>query len=74
MTQRAGRVGRVSDGTVYRLILKREYESFEEYDLSEMNRISLEKTILRIKKLDTLTLKEELTIFSDVYEVLANAF
>ena len=74
MIQRAGRVGRVSDGTVFRLIMKEEYDGFQEYDLPELKRSSLEKTILRIKKLDALAGEEELSMFKDVYEVLANAF
>lgn len=77
LTQRAGRVGRVSDGTVVRLISKRYLDSFSQYEPPEIRRSPLEKTILQIKKLeklDTGKQKSENSIFSDPYEVLSNAF
>lgn len=67
LSQRAGRVGRVSNGTVYRLISRSDYESLAEYDIPEIKCVSLEIIILRAKQLDLINKKD---IFTDPYAIL----
>ena len=52
MTQRAGRVGRVADGYVFRMITQDFYEQLPQYEEPEIKCISLEMVILRAKQLD----------------------
>ncbi|XP_026807070.1 probable ATP-dependent RNA helicase spindle-E [Rhopalosiphum maidis] len=56
--QRAGRVGRVADGRVYRLIPKRMYNEFNDNELPEMSRCSLSRVVLMSKILDMGTPKQ----------------
>lgn len=41
LTQRKGRVGRVADGSVYRMITKQELEELSEFDVPEIKCVSL---------------------------------
>lgn len=52
LMQRAGRVGRISDGVVYRLIGKELYGRLEEFDIPEIQCVSLDMVILRAKQID----------------------
>ena len=52
MTQRAGRVGRVADGTVYRFVTREQYDLLERFDKPEIQCVSLEMVILKAKQLD----------------------
>ena len=52
MQQRAGRAGRVSEGTVYRLLTSDFYKSLEDYPTPEMQRSCLDKIILKLKLMD----------------------
>lgn len=80
MTQRAGRVGRVSDGTVIRLIPRRFIDELNQYDSPELCRSPLEKTILQIKKLENIDIMRRKgkdgigSVFENPYQVLSNAF
>ncbi len=80
LTQRAGRVGRVSDGIVIRLVYRKYLENFKEYDSPELCRSPLDKTILQIKKLEYLDTQKKKgkdgfgSVFENPYVVLANAF
>ncbi|XP_060863705.1 LOW QUALITY PROTEIN: probable ATP-dependent RNA helicase spindle-E [Metopolophium dirhodum] len=56
--QRAGRVGRVADGRVYRLIPKMKFSELEDHELPEMSRCSLSRVILMSKILDMGTPKQ----------------
>lgn len=47
--QRLGRAGRVADGECFRLYSKKKYESFDQYPVPEILRVSLESLIMRIK-------------------------
>ena len=47
--QRAGRVGRVCEGTVFRLYKKEKFQSFDKYDVPEILRVSLHSLVLLIK-------------------------
>ena len=49
MKQRAGRSGRVSEGTVFRLMPLFHYEKLKEYATPEMQRTCLDKIILKLK-------------------------
>lgn len=49
--QRAGRTGRVCNGTIIRLLEKKFYDKLPEYCTPEIQRSSLDKLILRIKLL-----------------------
>lgn len=49
--QRAGRTGRVCDGTIFRLLERHFYEGLPDYSTPEIQRSSLDKLILRIKLL-----------------------
>ena len=49
LKQRAGRIGRISNGFVYRLIHKKFYEKLKETPKPEILRSSLDKIILKIK-------------------------
>jgi HrpA-like RNA helicase len=49
MKQRAGRSGRVSEGTVFRLLPSFFYEKLSDYQTPEMQRTCLDKIILRLK-------------------------
>lgn len=51
LIQRKGRVGRVSDGVVYRMITKEEIKELTEFDVPEIKCVSLEMAILKTKKL-----------------------
>jgi HrpA-like RNA helicase len=68
--QRAGRTGRVCDGTIIRLIEKKFFDSLPTYSTPEMQRSSLDKLILRIKMLHE---EEKSAIFADPGEVLGSA-
>jgi HrpA-like RNA helicase len=48
-TQRAGRTGRMRPGTVYRLYSESIFESFEEFDSSEIRRTPLHDIILNLR-------------------------
>ena len=48
-TQRAGRAGRVSDGTVFRLIPFKFFHTLQQYSTPEMCRVPLDKLVLQIK-------------------------
>jgi|LakMenE01Jun11ns_1017448.scaffolds.fasta_scaffold9335690_1 HrpA-like RNA helicase len=50
--QRAGRVGRISDGTVYRLIARSMYNKLDDFDIPEIQCVSLDMAILRAKQID----------------------
>lgn len=52
LLQRAGRVGRISDGVVYRLISKELYSKLDEFDIPEIQCVSLDMVILRAKQID----------------------
>lgn len=52
LTQRAGRVGRVSDGAVYRMISRELYSKLSEFETPEIKCVSLEMVILKAKQLD----------------------
>ena len=52
MIQRSGRVGRVSDGLVYRMLTRQLYEKQPQYEKPEIQCVSLEMIILRVKQLD----------------------
>lgn len=67
MIQRSGRVGRVSDGTVYRLITRELYSKLTEYDKPEIQCVSLEMVILKVKQLDLMNQNE---IFKNPYNFL----
>ncbi|XP_025201691.1 probable ATP-dependent RNA helicase spindle-E [Melanaphis sacchari] len=56
--QRAGRVGRVADGRVYRLIPQNMFNEFEDNELPEMNRCSLSRVVLMSKILNMGTPKQ----------------
>ena len=64
MIQRAGRVGRVAEGLVYRMINEKLYESLPQYEEPEIKCISLEMVILRAKQLDFINNSK---IFADPY-------
>lgn len=44
--QRAGRAGRVSEGSVYRLYTKSDFEKMEEFPLPEITRSNLSRILL----------------------------
>jgi len=52
LAQRSGRTGRVSNGTVFRLITKEFYSKLIDYNSPEILRCQLDKLILQIKKWD----------------------
>lgn len=68
--QRAGRTGRVCDGTIIRLLEKSFYDKLAAYSTPEIQRSSLDKLILRIKLLHE---GEKNEIFADPGEVLGSA-
>ncbi|OWA54426.1 putative ATP-dependent RNA helicase TDRD9 [Hypsibius exemplaris] len=49
--QRKGRTGRLSTGTVYRMVPRAFYEELDSHQTPEMVRIPLQKTILKVKKM-----------------------
>ena len=70
LIQRAGRVGRTSDGEVYRLIAKETYDQLDYFDVPEIKCVTLEMIILKSKQIDK-TYKS--TLFEDPYDVFLNA-
>lgn len=70
LTQRSGRVGRVADGDVYRLISKQIFAELEEFDLPEIKFAALEMVILKAKQIDV-TCRSKL--FEDPYDVFLHA-
>ena len=67
MTQRAGRVGRVANGYVYRMITQDFYNQLPQYEEPEIKGISLEMVILRAKQLDLINQSD---VFSNPYQFL----
>ena len=70
LLQRSGRVGRVADGEVFRLIEKSLFSQLVEFDVPEVKCVTLEMVILRAKQIDK-TYKS--ILFEDPYEVFLNA-
>lgn len=70
LMQRAGRVGRISDGLVYRLIPKQLYGKLEDFDVPEIQCVSLDMVILRAKQIDK---TYNSNLFEDPYEVFLSA-
>ena len=61
MDQRLGRAGRVEQGICYRLVPKEFFESvLAEYPLPAMERESLDKSILRLKRFEADMKPEEI--------------
>lgn len=52
LIQRAGRVGRTSDGQVYRLISKKAYQNLDNFQMPEIKCVTLEMIILKAKQMD----------------------
>ena len=67
LTQRSGRVGRVSDGVVYRMISKDLYKSLPQYEKPEIQCVSLEMIILKVKQMDTINQNK---VFRNPYNFL----
>lgn len=67
MTQRAGRVGRVADGYVFRMIPRDLYEKLPQYEEPEIKGITLEMVILKAKQLDLINQSK---VFADPYQFL----
>lgn len=63
--QRAGRVGRVANGRVYRLIPRRMFNELEDNELPEMSRCSLSRVVLMSKLLNMGTPKQLLATALD---------
>jgi ATP-dependent RNA helicase TDRD9 len=57
LQQRAGRTGRTCDGKVYRLITKMQYNCLKPNQTPEILRSPLERVVLRVKKLNFLTVE-----------------
>ncbi|XP_050064006.1 probable ATP-dependent RNA helicase spindle-E [Aphis gossypii] len=64
--QRAGRVGRVANGCVYRLIPRRMFNKLEDNELPEMSRCSLSRVVLMSKLLNMGTPEKLLASALDV--------
>ena len=47
--QRAGRTGRVRPGTVYRLYSQKRFDTFDEHNASEINRVPLQDIIIQLR-------------------------
>lgn len=67
MIQRSGRVGRVSDGVVYRMVTRELYQKLSQYEKPEIQCVSLEMIILRVKQLDLMNKND---IFKNPYYFL----
>lgn len=52
LLQRAGRVGRTSNGEVYRLISEKQYVELSDFDVPEIRCVSLAMVILKAKQID----------------------
>lgn len=48
MKQRRGRAGRVREGTCYKLVSRRTYESIQEHSVPEIHRVALDQTLLQL--------------------------
>ena len=70
LVQRAGRIGRTSDGEVYRLISKTLYDSLDEFETPEIKCVSLEMVILKAKQIDK---TYNSSIFKDPFDIFLNA-
>jgi HrpA-like RNA helicase len=69
LKQRAGRTGRTRDGTCYRLITREFYMNLPEYEVPEITRCPIEKTILRIAQIHS---QDKNELFSRPSAVLLN--
>ncbi|OQR67234.1 putative ATP-dependent RNA helicase spindle-E-like [Tropilaelaps mercedesae] len=63
--QRAGRAGRVQNGIVYRLLMRKDYHALPEFSEPEILRSPVDITILKIKKFGLTKPKEVLDQFID---------